>query len=137
MDPVEHMATSAVTRPQAAHALAERHDLVPMHRLMLAMLRDALACLGDGTRASASVLRRREARDAAAWINDCSEDLFSFNCVCETLQINPDALRDSLAGWLSSGRRLTRRSPVAPGGMIGPKRGSRYSARSSARGERG
>jgi hypothetical protein len=131
------MLTNAVTRPQAAHALAERHDLVPMHRLMLALLRDALACLGDGTRDSASVVRRREARDTAAWINDCSEELFSFNCVCETLQINPNALRDSLAGWISSGRRLTRRSPVVPGGVTGQKRGPRWLARSSPRGKRG
>jgi hypothetical protein len=80
---------------------------------MLAMLRDALECLSGG--ASHRAVRRKEARDAAEWIGDkTDESLFSFNSVCETLRVHPDALRESLARWLDSGKRLTRRSPVMP-----------------------
>jgi len=84
----------------------------PIRRLMLAMLRDALACIATrpGTRGFAT---RKAAREALAWMEDTNDrEIFSFNSVCDSLGINPDALRKSLDEWQRSGRRLARRSPV-------------------------
>jgi len=84
-----------------------------LRRLMIAMLRDALDCLGAGSSNFASNSIRKEARLAAQWIADRDDEpLFSFGNVCETLGINPQALRESLNDWVGSGKRLVRRSPV-------------------------
>jgi hypothetical protein len=84
----------------------------PIRRLMLAMLRDALVCIANrpGTGGFAT---HKAAREALAWIEDTNDrEIFSFNSICDSLGINPDALRKSLADWQRSGRRLARRSPV-------------------------
>ncbi len=94
-------------------------DGAPLRRLMLAMLGDALDCLRRGASESASSARRKAAREAAEWVNDTAEDhLFSFNCVCETLGIHPEALRESLEKWVAEGSRLARRAPVMSPGSV-------------------
>jgi hypothetical protein len=94
-------------------------DGAPLRRLMLAMLGDALDCLRRGASESASSARRRAAREAAEWVNDTAEEhLFSFNCVCETLGIHPEALRESLEKWVTEGSRLARRAPVMSPGSV-------------------
>jgi hypothetical protein len=116
MDIIDKLIVSdVITRSQYYDSRKGQDDDAPLRRLMLAVLRDALACLSSGTSGSASNPQRKEARDAAEWIgNKTDESLFSFNCVCETLSIHPDALRESLDDWLASGPRLMRRSPVIP-----------------------
>ena len=115
MDIIDKLIVSdVITRSQYYDSRKGQDDDAPLRRLMLAVLRDALACLSSGASGSASN-SRKEAREAAEWIgNKTDESLFSFNCVCETLSIHPDALRESLEHWLASGSRLTRRSPVIP-----------------------
>jgi hypothetical protein len=84
----------------------------PIRRLMVAMLRDALACIATRPRVRGSAARK-SADEALAWIEDTNDrEIFSFNSVCDSLEINPDALRKSLHEWQRSGRRLARRSPV-------------------------
>ena len=84
----------------------------PIRRLILAMLRDALACIASRA-SSRRFAARKTAREALAWIEDTNDrEIFSFNSVCDSLGIDPDALRKSLHDWQRSGRRLTRRSPV-------------------------
>ncbi len=84
-----------------------------LRRLMTAILRDAMDCLTAGNAAFASNAQRKEAHAAAQWISDRDDEpLFSFGNVCETLGIDPHALRESLSDWVRSGRRLVRRSPV-------------------------
>jgi hypothetical protein len=91
----------------------------PLRRLMLAMLGDALDCLSRGASESASSARRKAAREAGEWVNNTAEDnLFSFNCVCETLGIHPEALRKSLEEWVAAGSRLARRAPVMGPGSV-------------------
>jgi hypothetical protein len=82
-----------------------------LHRLMLAVLADALECLSDR---GAGGGRRREAREAARWVEDENDDYpFSFNSICDALGINAaQALRMALNSWLASGSRLARRTPV-------------------------
>jgi len=88
-------------------------DGAPLRRLMLAVLGDALDCLRCGISDAGGSARHRAAFEAAEWVRDTTADhLFSFNCVCETLGINPAALRESLGAWLAEGSRLARRAPV-------------------------
>ena len=77
-----------------------------LHRLLLAVLADALECLSD---VSATTGRRKEAREAARWVEDENDDYpFSFNLICDALGINAAALNP----WIASGSRLARRTPV-------------------------
>ena len=88
-------------------------DKEALQRLMIAILRDALCCLRNGLLDRAKASARKEALAAARWIGDEDEEpLFSFCNVCETLGINPEALRESLKRSSYSGRNLGRRSPV-------------------------
>ncbi len=88
-------------------------DGAPLRRLMLAVLGEALDCLRRGISDASGSARHKAAFEAAEWVRDTTADhLFSFNCVCETLGINPAALRESLGAWLADGSRLARRAPV-------------------------
>jgi len=66
----------------------------PEGRLMLAILQDAIQCLVNRSWDPAS---RALAEKAEAWI--CSTDdswLHSFECICETLGLDTDVLREKL-----------------------------------------
>lgn len=98
---------------EATEGREQVRDKDALRRLMMAVLRDALGCLSAGSSGFASSAQRKEARVAAQWIADYDDEpLFSFGNVCETLGINPEALRESLSEWVGSGKRLVRRSPV-------------------------
>ena len=81
-----------------------------LHRLMLAVLADALECLSDRGAAGG---KRSEAREAARWFEDQNDDYpFSLSSICDALGIDAQALRKALNAWLASGSRLARRTPV-------------------------
>jgi hypothetical protein len=68
-------------------------------QLMLAVLVDALQCLRTGVPGRIAIQRRPRA-EAEAWIADRKgQGPFAFETICETLEINPDWLRESLRGW--------------------------------------
>jgi len=94
-------------------------------QLMLAVLVDALQCLRTGAQGSTAIQLRALA-EAEAWIADRKgQGPFAFETICETLEINPDWLRESLRGW----RNLPRghqRSVCRVGRDAG--RGSSYRA---------
>lgn len=71
----------------------------PTRRLMLAILEDAVNCLQHY--ASASSERGRTLfHDARAWIMDRHNHwIFSFESVCELLELNPDYIREGLRRW--------------------------------------
>lgn len=80
-------------------ALKRKGAHEPERRLAVAVLQDAVDCFQKHLRA-----RERKARqlflDAEEWI--CSEDRswpFSFENVCDLLQINPEYLRRGLMQW--------------------------------------
>jgi len=68
-------------------------------QLMLAVLVDALHCLR--TRAQGRIaIQRRSLAEAEAWIADRKgQGPFAFETICETLEINPDWLREGLREW--------------------------------------
>jgi hypothetical protein len=108
-----HLDGQASTTSQIDDMPGVHDDGAPLKRLMLAVLGDALDCLQRGISDASVSARHRAAMEAAEWVRDTTADhLFSFNCVCETLGINPAALRESLGAWLADGPRLARRAPV-------------------------
>lgn len=79
---------------QMLELLHRHHALAGERLLAFTVLRDALNCYlrpADGERGQALF------RDAEAWIDRKEEDsFFTFNRVCETLDIEPDYLRSGL-----------------------------------------
>jgi hypothetical protein len=95
-------------------------------RLMLAVLSDAVRCFQTYCRAQ-SCSGRRMFYEAKGWIWDRnSEGPFTFEAICETLEIEPERLRRGLRKWRghrsceinSSSLRLPRRAPVRATGSI-------------------
>lgn len=81
----------AVLRRKGAHE--------PERRLVVAVLEDAVDCFQKHLRARDNKARELF-RDAEEWI--CSQDRswpFSFENVCDLLQINPEYLRRGLMAW--------------------------------------
>ncbi|HEX7407068.1 MAG TPA: hypothetical protein VF515_05385 [Candidatus Binatia bacterium] len=71
----------------------------PERRLVVAVLEDAVECFQKHARAR-DPKARQLFLDAEEWI--CSEDRtwpFSFENVCDLLQINPEYLRHGLIAW--------------------------------------
>ena len=67
--------------------------------LMLAVLEDGIRCFQEHLRNPRSNPRLLS-REAEDWIRAADYDWpFSFNNVCETLGIDPSALRGALLGW--------------------------------------
>ena len=67
--------------------------------LMLAVLEDGIRCFQEHLR-NARSNPRLLSQQAEEWIRAVDYEWpFSFNNVCETLGIDPDALRSSLLGW--------------------------------------
>lgn len=82
---------------------------------MLAVLTDALDCLSGRAIDARGRARQQEAHRAAEWVAlDSDMFLVSFNSVCETLGIDPDALREALKSWCGAERRLTARLNFVP-----------------------
>jgi len=72
--------------------------------------------------------RRQEFSEARRWIFDTKEDgPFSFEDVCETLNIDPSRLRELIIRWEKTQRpgdkpRMIRRSAVKTGGRLRSRR---------------
>ena len=66
--------------------------------LMLAVLEDGIACF-QGYFSKPSRTKEKLFRETEEWINSNDEGIFSFNDVCETLGLDPDALRKGLQRW--------------------------------------
>lgn len=99
-------------------------SLEPVMRLMAAVLIDAVRCFQRTSEASHTT-GRREFREVQRWIfDDRGHGPFSFQSVCESLEIDPGGLRS----WLVRGRynrrsggdkpRTIRRSPVNVTGRL-------------------
>lgn len=78
-------------------------------RLMLAVLVDAINVL-QGWQRAGSARKRQAFAEAAQWVNARGTNYpFSFDSVCDALEIDPDALRSRLRGltmgMTNSGRR--------------------------------
>ncbi len=77
------------------------------HRLLIAIMQDAIECFQKHIHARDSK-RRQLYVDAEAWILDPEDEgPFSFDNVCDLLGMNPDYLRVGLLDWRD--RERTRR----------------------------
>jgi hypothetical protein len=100
---------------QFARASQARGHSEPERRLMFAVLIDAIECFQRYRRAK-SLMSRRLAEDAEAWIksHDCKWP-YSFEPICEVLNINPYYLRLGLMQW-----RATYESKSVPRKKLRP-----------------
>src|SRR5438552_6860919 len=101
-------------------ALRRKGAHEPERRLVVAVLQDAVDCFQKHL-----VARDRKARqlylDAEEWI--CSDDRswpFSFENVCDLLQINAEYLRTGLLAWKERQRNEKPRAKVVPIKPRGP-----------------
>jgi|SRR5271156_1689046 len=116
MNGLDEIFAHHVILPSQFYKRQNRTDaMIPVRRLMLAVLTDALDCLSGRAIDARGSAKRQEARRAAEWVAlDSDKYLFSFNSVCETLGIDPDALREALRSWGPTDRRVAARSHFVP-----------------------
>ena len=117
----------AVMPAQFYPARRRSASLEPIMRLMAGILIDAVRCLQRNFEARLPS-RRQEFREAHLWIfDDKGIGPFSFQSVCESLHIDPAALREWIVRWQkdqrSGDRQRARRSSVEVGGRIQSQRG--------------
>jgi hypothetical protein len=108
---------------------------VPLKRLMIAVLQDALRCFQFGAHSKSSS-RLKSYYEVQEWLfGETHEGPFSFQSVCDVLEIAPEYLRMGLAALRKRDiagfpkLRLGRRSPVMRSGQITspPKKSPRES----------
>lgn len=76
-----------------------RDHLLPEMKLMFAVLTNAIECLQKYAGAK-SRRCRKIFQEAEAWIfNDTGQALYSFELVCDALQLDPSYLRKGLMRW--------------------------------------
>src|SRR5262245_55926768 len=101
-----------LTTQQFSGVFRPKGHLEPEERLMLAVLSDAVECY-QKYRSATNRRGRMLFNEAEAWIRSReSSKLFSFEHICEVLNINPSYLRLGLMQWLTnhgSERRALRR----------------------------
>jgi len=84
---------------QYFEAMRRKHLLEGEKRLILSVLEDAIECFMKCID-SPTNKGQRLFRDAEEWINlEDKKWIFSFDNVCEMLDINPEYLRRGLRGW--------------------------------------
>jgi len=90
--------------------LTPRYQVTPEKRLMLAILQDAVACLEKGLFRT-SQRCSRPAYEAAQWIAQRNRTwLFSFENICDNLNLDAEALRQRLLRKERYGHMVGRRS---------------------------
>jgi hypothetical protein len=93
-------------------ARRERHR-DPTRKLMLAMLEDAVRCLQHYV-SDPSERGRTLFLNARTWIMDRHNHwIFSFENVCELLELNPDYIRDGLRRWEERRRAVREQTAVS------------------------
>jgi hypothetical protein len=102
----------------------------PIMRLMAGILIDAVRCFQRNFEARRSD-RRQEFSEAQFWIfDDKVNGPFSFQCVCDSLELDPRGLREWILRWQKDRRsgekqRMIRRSPVNIAGRIPARHAAR------------
>ncbi len=107
MNGIDDISNPHIILPSQFYSRASHQDLsMPVRRLMLAVLTDALDCLSGRAIDARGNARQQEARRAAEWVEQDSDMyLFSFTSVCDTLGIDPDALREALKNFRAPDRQ--------------------------------
>ena len=84
-------------------------DTPPEHRLMIALVRDAIRCIEKYRNARDFRSRRLFDEDSRWLLSDDTSWIYAFVRVCETLDLDPDAVRIAL-GFDPAGGGFTRAS---------------------------
>jgi hypothetical protein len=80
--------------------------------LMLAVLADAVACF-QSYAFSENESEKKSFQEAEKWVLDQNNDwLFSFDNICETLELDPDYVRQGLLRWREARRHDLRQQYV-------------------------
>lgn len=115
----ESSSAEVLLSAQFHHRRNSARMLEPLRRLMVAILVDAIRCIQTKFDARQPA-RRQDYADARLWISsDDDRAVFSFKAVCDTLDIDPNAIRQYLLQWEEkrlSGekpRRIVRRAAVS------------------------
>lgn len=102
-DQSDSFAMSDLILPSQFFEVVGKSRFSSEQRLMLAVLADAINILHDW-RGSLSIRKRRMFAEAAHWVMTRSNNVpFSFDNVCDALEIDPEALRRRLAHAISGG----------------------------------
>jgi hypothetical protein len=128
---------SSLLSAEYFEALRRKTILEPEKRLMLAILEDAVDCFQNNVFAQ-SVKGRRLFQEAEKWVVEVDRDwLFSFENVCETLELNPAYVRQGLLRWMIPPPGAESRLRSQPGKnenpMKVPRKRRRFSRQSSWR----
>ena len=98
----DNLITSDLILPSQFYELVGKNRFSSEQRLMLAVLADAINILQEW-HGAAGVRKRRLFAESARWVMTRGSHVpFSFDNVCEALEVNPEALRQKLL-WLMSG----------------------------------
>jgi hypothetical protein len=106
-------------------------SIEPIMRLMAGILIDAIRCYQNNSEARRP-RGRREFMDARLWIfDDEGPGPFSFQSVCDSLEIDPVGLRTWIVSWQENRRsgekqRMIRRSPVNVARQLQSRRGNHH-----------
>jgi hypothetical protein len=109
-------------------------DTEPVRRLMFAILVDAVRCFQANVSARAA-FRRRLFWEARLWIfSEKGGGPFSFDTVCDALDVDPRGLRRWLLDWrekrLGGGKvRVIRRAPIRSTHPIQSRTSSKHALR--------
>lgn len=87
--------TERTTPPCAEHSPVSS-DTLPEHRLMIALLRDAIRCVEKYRNAREAHRRRLFEADSRWFLSDDASWICSFARVCETLGLDPGSVRIAL-----------------------------------------
>jgi hypothetical protein len=88
-----------VVAPEYFEARSRRGSLDPAKKLMLAVLEDALKCFLANVSARGGK-NKKLFDDAELWImEEGSDDVFSFENICEVLGLHPQYVRQGLRRW--------------------------------------
>jgi hypothetical protein len=118
--------------PDAAPHPEPEQPRSPEHRLMLAVLEQAVTAIQRGARSA--VAHRREAyREALGWVTTTDHRWpVSFVAVCGYLGLDPACIRTGLARWLRSGGAAPRTYRGGAGrGRVGEKRRAKIVVRAA------
>ena len=123
----DELRADAVMPAQFYPARRGSASVEPIMRLMGGVLADGVRSYQRNFEAQTGS-RRQEFSEARRWIFDTKEDgPFSFEDVCETLNIDPSRLRELIIRWERTQRpgdkpRMIRRSAVKTGGRLRSRR---------------
>ena len=119
----DELRADAVMPAQFYPARRGSASVEPIMRLMGGVLADGVRSYQRNFEAQTGS-RRQEFSEARRWIFDTKEDgPFSFEDVCEALDIDPRRLRELITRWEKNKRpgdkpRMIRRSAVNTGGQV-------------------